>query len=155
MLLTQTFLNQPHVPPSWNEAGAGLSHALDEGKVKREIMLLHRAITGFTSSRERTSLRDDLSAINSMCSKLDTSGNFANLYRVQCAGQSLWTTSSGVKNIQEACDRFDFERAVSIQADLESKLKAQEQLIKQLEAQVGQRTVASGRTNDEKKEAHS
>ena len=163
-MLTHLKKNQPHVPPSWKEAGAGLIHSFDEGKIKREIMLLHRAIAGSNSSRERTSLRDDLSAIISLCSKIDIGGDFANLHRVQCAGSSLWTTPSGAKKIEEACSQYDVERSIRIQVGLESKLKAQEHLIKQLQAKVETMTrheeldlnvPASETTNDEKKEAHS
>lgn len=132
-------------------------------------MILHRAIAGLNSSRGRTSLRDDLSAIISLCSKIDIGGDFANLHRVQCAGSSLWTTPSGAKKIQEACSPYDFERTIKRQVGLESKLKAQEQLIKQLQAKVETLTRhekldlnvpqsqrnASEATNDEKKEAHS
>ncbi len=99
-------------------------------------MILHRAICGLTSSRERKSLADDLSAISSICSKVDTRGDFANLHRVQCASSCLWTTPVGVKLIQEACEKYDFEQAIKIQADLEKKLKTQEHIIKQLREKV-------------------
>lgn len=122
---------------------------------------------------ERKSLGDDLSAICSMCSKFDVRGDFANLHRVRCAGSSLWTTPSGVKLIQQACDRYRFEQAIRIQSDLEAKLKTQEQLIKQLREKVEMMTwheelnlnvpqtqsagfvtsSTSKRTNDEKNEA--
>jgi len=126
----------PHVPQSWSDAGSGLVHSLDEDLIKREIMILHRTMCGLNPSRERKSLGGDLSAINSMCTKVDVRGDFANLHRVQCAGSSLWTTPSGLKLIQEACDEYDFEQAMKIQADLETKLKSQEQLIKQLRDKV-------------------
>ena len=99
-------------------------------------MILHRAICGLTSSRERKSLGDDLSAIGSICSKVDIRGDFANLHRVQCAGSCLWTTPAGVKLIQDACEKYDFEQAIKIQADLEKKLKTQEHIIKQLREKV-------------------
>lgn len=99
-------------------------------------MILHRTICGLNSSRERKSLGDDLSAIGSICSKVDIRGDFASLHRVQCGGSSLWTTPTGVKLIQEACKKYDFEQAIKIQADLETKLKAQEQVIKQLREKV-------------------
>ena len=95
-------------------------------------MILHRTMCGLNSSRERKSLGDDLSTLHSICTKFDLRGNFANLQRVQCAGSSLWTTPNGVKQIQEGCDKFDFQQALKIQTDLETKLKSQEQLIKQL-----------------------
>jgi hypothetical protein len=99
-------------------------------------MILHRTMCGLNSSRDRKSLGGDLSVINSMCAKVDVRGDFANLHRVQCAGSSLWTTPSGLKLIQEACEKYDFEQAMKIQADLETKLKSQEQLIKQLREKV-------------------
>ena len=132
--------DQPHVPPSWSEAGSGLVHSLDEGSIQREIKILHRTMCGLNSGRERRSLGDDLSTIYSMCSKVDFSGNFANLQRVQCAGASLWTTPNGVKQIQDGCDKFDFRQAIKIQTDLEMKLKSQEQIIKQLRDKVERMT---------------
>ncbi len=99
-------------------------------------MILHRTICGLNSSRDRKSLGDDLSAIGSICSKVDIRGDFANLHRVQCAGSALWTTPTGVKLIQDACNKYDFEQAIKIQTDLETKLKTQEQLIKQLREKV-------------------
>lgn len=99
-------------------------------------MILHRTLRGLSSSRERKNLGDDLSTINSMCTKVDVRGDFAHLRRVQCAGSSLWTSPGGVNFIQEACDKYDFEQAMKIQADLEMKLKSQEQLIKQLQDKV-------------------
>ena len=87
---------------------------------------------GSNSSKNRKSLGDNLSAINSICTKIDIRRDFAKLHRVQCAGSSLWTTPDGVKHIQEECDNFNFEQAMKVQADLERKLKSQEQDIKQL-----------------------
>lgn len=101
-------------------------------------MLLHRTLSGLNSSRaSRKSLGDDLSAIKSLCAKVDVRGDFAGLHRVQCAGSSLWTTNpDGVNLIQEACNNYDFEQAMDIQSALESKLKSQEQLIKQLQEKI-------------------
>ena len=99
-------------------------------------MILHRTVAGLISSRERKSLGDDLSALSSICAKVDIRGDFANLHRVHCAGSSLWTTPGGVKCIQEACDKYDFEQALKIQRDLESKLKSQEHDIKELREKV-------------------
>jgi len=126
----------PYVPPSWNQAGSGLIHSLDEDVIKKEVMLLHRTLSGLHSSRARGSLRDDLSAIKLMCTKVDVGGEFGNLHRVQCADSSLWTTPNCVKRIQEVCDNYDFEQAMKIQADLEAKLTSQEQLLKQLREKI-------------------
>mmetsp|Transcript_10337 Transcript_10337/g.30241 ORF Transcript_10337/g.30241 Transcript_10337/m.30241 type:complete len:1951 (+) Transcript_10337:118-5970(+) len=126
----------PHVPPSWNQAASGLIHPLDEDFIKRETMLLHRILSSLHSPRARRSLGDDLSAIKSMCTKTDIRGEFANLHRVQCADSSLWTSPDGLKIIQDACDKYDFKQALKIQADLETKLTSQQQLIKQLQEKI-------------------
>jgi hypothetical protein len=75
-----------------------------------------------------------------MCTKVDVRGDFANLRRVQCAGSSLWTSPSGLNSIQEECDKYDFEQAMKIQADLVMKLKSQEQLTKQLQEKLEMKT---------------
>mmetsp|Transcript_15661 Transcript_15661/g.32172 ORF Transcript_15661/g.32172 Transcript_15661/m.32172 type:complete len:337 (+) Transcript_15661:61-1071(+) len=126
----------PHVPPSWIDAGSGLVHRLDQNSMKQEILILHRTIGGMNSSRSRKSLGDDLSAMKSLCAKYDVRGDFSNLHRVQCAGSSLWTTPDGVKVLQEACTDYDFGQALRIQADLETKLNSQEQVIKKLQEKI-------------------
>jgi len=126
----------PHVPPSWSQAGSGLTHELDEDLIKREIVILHRTLSGLNSSRTRRSLGDDLSAIKSICTKMDVRGDYANLYRVQCADSSLWTSSDGIKLIREACNNYDFKQAIKIQIALETKLKSQEHLIKDLQEKI-------------------
>ena len=95
-------------------------------------MILHQTMCGLHSSRERKSLGDDLSTINSMFLQVDARRKFANLRRVHCAGFSLWTTPGGLNLIQEACNKYDFQQALKIQTGLEMKLKSQEQIIKQL-----------------------
>ena len=127
---------QPHVPPSWSQAGSGLTHVLDEYLIRREIMILHRTLSGLNSSRARRNLGDDLSAIKSICVKVDVRGDFANLHRVQCGDSSLWTNLDGIKLIREACDDYDFKQAMKIQTTLETKLKSQEQLIKELQEKI-------------------
>ncbi|VEU38302.1 unnamed protein product [Pseudo-nitzschia multistriata] len=126
----------PHVPPSWTQAGSGLMYSLNEEMIKREILLLHRTLSGLKSSRARRSLADDLADVRSMCIEVDVRGDFANLHRVQCSDLSLWTSPDCVKLIQDACDGYDFKQALKIQADLESKLTSQEQLIKQLQEKI-------------------
>jgi hypothetical protein len=99
-------------------------------------MILHRTLSGLNSSRARRNLGDDLSAIKSICVKVDVRGDFANLHRVQCADSSLWTNLDGIKIIREACDNYDFKQAMKIQTTLETKLKSQEQLIKELQEKI-------------------
>jgi len=109
---------------------------LDEDLIKREIMILHRTLSGLNSSRARRSLGDDLSAIKSICIKIDVRGDYANQYRVQCGDSSLWTSSDGIKLIREACNNYDFKQAMKIQMALETKLKSQEHLIKDLQEKI-------------------
>jgi len=127
----------PHVPPSWATAAAGLQHALDEDLIMRELVMLHRTLTGLNSTaKSRRSLGDDLDFLRDACAKVDVSGDFAKMQRVHCGGSSFWTTSKGVELIQEECGKYDFKQALEIQATLETKLKSQEQVIKQLQDKV-------------------
>ncbi|KAL3924463.1 MAG: hypothetical protein SGILL_001035, partial [Bacillariaceae sp.] len=122
----------PHVPPSWATAAIGLDHSLDESIIQKEVLILHRTLTGLNGSKSRRSLSDDLAFIRDSCSKADVKGDFGTLKRVQCGGDSLWTSPSGVEVIQEACKAYDFKQALEIQAQLESKLRSQDELISQL-----------------------
>jgi serine/threonine protein kinase len=126
----------PHVPPSWATAATGLNHSLDEDLIQKEVLILHRALSGLNISKSRRSLSDDLGFIRESCSKADVKGDFGTMKRVQCGGHSLWTTPSGVETIQEACKNYDFKQAMEIQAQLESKLKSQDDLIAQLQDKI-------------------
>lgn len=130
----------PHVPPSWSQAGLGLKHVLDEDMMNREIKILHRTLSDLNSSRARRSLGDDLSTIKSICAKMDIHGDFANLNRVRCADSSLWTGADGIKLIREACNNYDLKQAMKIQTALETKLKTQEHLIKDLQEKIERMT---------------
>jgi hypothetical protein len=122
----------PHVPPSWATAASGLDHVLDEDIIQREVLILHRTLSGLYNSKSRRSLADDLGFLRGSCVKADVKEDFATMKRVQCGGDSLWTTPIGVEIIQEGCENYGFKQALEIQAQLESKLKSQEDIITQL-----------------------
>lgn len=126
----------PHVPPSWAKAATGLTHVLDDDLIKKEVSILHRALSGLSASKARKSIADDLHFIRDSCSKVDVSVDFAGMKRVHCAGASLWTTEEGAEEIQNACKAYDFKHAEGVQAALETKVKSQEQMIKQLQDKV-------------------
>ncbi|KAL3923260.1 MAG: hypothetical protein SGILL_001758 [Bacillariaceae sp.] len=122
----------PHVPPSWATAASGLDHVLDEDLIQKEVLILHRTLSGLNNSKSRRSLSDDLGFIRETCSKADVKGDFGSMRRAQCSGDSVWTTQHGLETIQDACKNYDFKQALAIQAQLESKLKSQDDLISQL-----------------------
>lgn len=126
----------PHIPPSWAAAASGLTHTLDEELIKREVMVLQRTLSGLNSSKASRSLGEDLRFLRDSCAKVDIAGNFAGLRRVKCADSCIWTSPEGSMQIQQACRAYDFREALNIQLALETKLRSQEQVIKQLQDKV-------------------
>ncbi|KAG7344095.1 ankyrin repeat domain protein [Nitzschia inconspicua] len=126
----------PHVPPSWATAAFGLQHVLDEEIIQREVLLLHQALCNVNNSKSRRSLSDDLAFLRDSCSKADVKNDFGTMKRVQCGGSSIWTTPNGLETIQEACKTYDFKQALEIQSALETKLKSQESIIRQLQEKI-------------------
>jgi serine/threonine protein kinase len=126
----------PHVPPSWATTASGLKNILDEEMIKEEVLILHQTLSDINNSKSGRSLADDLTFLRDSCTKADAKNDFATLKRVQCSGSSIWTTSSGVDMIQEACNNYDFKQALEIQSALESRLKSQEETIRQLQEKI-------------------
>jgi hypothetical protein len=126
----------PHTPGSWAAAASGLPNILDESIVQTEVTVLQQTLSGLEGSATTRSLQEHLEFLHGTCTKADVVSNYGGMRRVKCADSCLWTAPAGSIKIQEACRDYDFREALSIQAALESKLKQQEQVIRDLQDKV-------------------
>lgn len=127
----------PHVPPSWEFAAKGLTHALDKKSWVREVQVLYDAINDIHSIKKKSSNSvDELRHMERYFQGFDIKKTFAGLKRVTDGESCFWTTDEGVKELEEIASKSGFREAFQKQKANEKLLKDQQDEIEALKKRI-------------------
>lgn len=127
----------PHIPPSWDEAAKGLSHALDENTMKEEIRVLREAAVGSRSGGTSRGV-DDMRYFQDYLERADVKRTFADLKRITNGDASIWTSEQGVEKIKQQVSSHTLAAAYKEKKKAEQTMKEQQRKIAQLEEAIEQ-----------------